>query len=77
MDAASDPSHILKNASNEPVAAPPFISHPKYSIYMDDLRDPTGADIAPNYDGPLYTTASGGVTGYKTGIKKNLDHQHA
>ncbi|MFC3801853.1 hypothetical protein [Cohnella sp. GCM10012308] len=70
MDAASDPSHILKNASNQPVAAPPFISHPKYSIYMDDLRDPTGADIAPVYDGPLYTTASGGVTGYKTGIKK-------
>lgn len=71
MDPGSDSAHTVKDAANDPVSASPFISHPSYSVYMDDLRNPSGADIAAVYNGPLYTTASGGPTSYKNNIKKN------
>src|SRR5207248_7157557 len=57
FDSNSDTTHIIgyPNSTN----APPFISHPKYSVYIDDLRDASGNDVARVYDGPLYTTAGG------------------
>ncbi|GGD90251.1 hypothetical protein [Paenibacillus nasutitermitis] len=71
MDQSSDPAHILKDGSGNPVSASPFISHPKYSIYMNDLLDTSGNDVAAVYNGPLYSTAAGGITGYKSNIKNN------
>jgi|GEM_PF-4613810 len=69
FDPNSDTSRII-NYPN-PVRAQPFMSHAKYSVYVDDLRSASNADVAQVYDGPLYTTAAGGITSYKTGIKKN------
>jgi hypothetical protein len=66
FDSNSDPAHIIAPTT----AAPPFHAHAKYSIYMDDLRDASNNDVALVYDGPLYTTAGGGATSFKTGIKK-------
>ncbi|CAN5554138.1 hypothetical protein BH09PLA1_BH09PLA1_18290 [soil metagenome] len=68
FDQNSDTAHIINWPS--PVAAPPFLSHAKYSVYIDDLRNASNIDVAKIYDGPLYTTASGGATSFKTGIKK-------
>jgi hypothetical protein len=68
FDTNSDPTHIIGYPNS--AAAPPFIAHPKYSIYIDDLRDASGNDVAKVYDGPLYATAAGAPTSYKTGIKK-------
>ncbi|MBC8107087.1 MAG: hypothetical protein H7Z14_10895, partial [Anaerolineae bacterium] len=69
FDTNSDTSHIINWPS--PVAAPPFMPHAKYSVYIDDLQDANNADVAKIYDGPLYTTAGGGPTSFKTGIKKS------
>lgn len=68
FDQNSDTPRII-NWPN-PVRANPFIAHAKYSVYIDDLRDASNNDVATVYDGPLYTTAAGGPTSFKTGIKK-------
>jgi hypothetical protein len=69
FDQNSDPSHIINYPNS--VAAPPFMPHAKYSVYIDDLRDASNNDVARIYDGPLYTTAGGGPTSYLVNIKKN------
>lgn len=68
FDPNSSPSQIINWPS--PVRANPFTPHAKYSVYIDDLRDASNNDVATIYDGPLYTTAGGGPTSYKVGIKK-------
>jgi hypothetical protein len=68
FDPNSTPSQIINWPS--PVRANPFTPHAKYSVYIDDLRDAFNNDVATVYDGPLYTTAGGGPTGFKTNIKK-------
>lgn len=71
-DSWFDPNSSTAQIINwpSPVRANPFLAHPKFSVYIDDLRDASNNDVAKVYDGPLYTTAGGGPTGFKTGIKK-------
>lgn len=71
-DSWFDPNSTTSQIINYPnsVRANPFISQAKYSVYIDDLRDANNNDVATVYNGPLYSTASGGPTSYKTGIKK-------
>lgn len=68
FDQNSDTAHIIGWPS--PTAAPPFMPHAKYSVYIDDLRDASNNDVARVYNGPLYTTAGGGATSFKNNIKK-------
>lgn len=68
FDPNSTTSQIINWPS--PVRANPFTPHAKYSVYIDDLRDASNNDVAKIYDGPLYTTAGGAATSFKTGIKK-------
>lgn len=69
-DFLTDPSHIITSGGS-PVRADPFIDHPAYSIAMDDLVSTGGADVAPVYNGPVYSSATGAPSGYVTGIKKD------
>lgn len=64
----ADPDIITSGGTAVP--APPFVTHPAYSIYMDDLHSTAGADVAAVYDGPLYSDAAGDPTSHLTGIKK-------
>lgn len=66
-DPLAMPSQIVGGSAN-PQAAAAFRSQPKYSIYMNDLRDAAGNDVALVYDGPLYNSA-GVQVGVKQGIK--------
>jgi len=68
FDPNSTTSQIINWPS--PVRASPFTPHAKHSVYIDDLRDASNNDVAKIYDGPLYTTAAGAPTSFKTGIKK-------
>lgn len=65
----SDPAIITSGGL--PVQAPPFMSHPAYSVYMDDLVATNGSDVAAVYNGPLYSDATSGPTSYLTNIKKD------
>lgn len=77
----SDTSNIILNPTpafdptlaktDSYVRASPFVTHPKYSIYMDDLQATNGADVATVYNGPLYNSISGSPSGYVSGIKKD------
>lgn len=70
MQFDSDPTHII-TSGGQPVRADPFIPHPKYTIAMDDLQATNGADVAPVYNGPVYSGATGGPSGYLNNIKKD------
>jgi hypothetical protein len=70
MDFTADPAHIITDADGAYVRADPFLPHEPFTVYMDDLRAVDGADVADVYDGPLYTSATGGPTSFLKGIKK-------
>ena len=57
-----DPDHIV--GWPNPQAAPPFLDHPRYSIYMNDLRDVNNVDVAATWQGPIYT-ATGQPNGFQ------------
>ncbi|MDR2323574.1 MAG: hypothetical protein LBE60_18240 [Microbacterium sp.] len=65
----ADPAIITSGGA--PVPAPPFVSHPAYSVYMDDLVATDGSDVAAVYDGPLYSDATSGSTSSLASIKKD------
>lgn len=66
----SDPAHVIPDGAGY-ARADPFVAHPPFSIAMDDLQSTAGADVAPVYDGPLYSSASGPATGSLLAIRKD------
>ena len=70
FDFKADPAHIISSGGT-PVRADPFISHQPYTVAMDDLQSTSGADVAPVYNGPLYSAATGAATSYLANIKKD------
>ena len=57
-----DPANIVGWPS--PQDAPPFLDHPRYSIYMNDLRDANNNDVAATWQGPIYTS-TGAPNGFQ------------
>ncbi len=58
-----DPANIVGWPS--PQDAPPFLNHPRYSIYMNDLRDGNNNDVAATWQGPIYTS-TGAPNGFQS-----------
>lgn len=60
-----DPTHIV-GWPDAIQAAPPFLPHARYSIYMNDLRDVNNNDVAATWQGPIYT-----ATGQPNGVQSD------
>ena len=58
-----DPAHIV-GYPDAVQQAPPFLSHPRYSIYMNDLRDANNNDVAATWQGPIFTS-TGAPNGFQ------------
>ncbi|MBC7659841.1 MAG: hypothetical protein H7249_09045 [Chitinophagaceae bacterium] len=67
---------IIRPTSTSAISAPPYRSHPKYSIFMNDLRDAVGHDVATVYDVPLFDRITGEPSGLKTGVKTVISTSH-
>jgi hypothetical protein len=51
-----DPQHIV-GYPDAIQYAPAFLDHPRFSIYMNDLRDVNNNDVAATWWGPIYTSS--------------------
>jgi len=55
----ADAASMVRDDRGQPAKAPPYVDHAPYSIVMNDLIGPNGADIAPQFRAPIYEWRDG------------------